>query len=187
MHLKISSVKMSARVGELNNCISSADRVQLNEICYYSVLKWVAVTWLNRWVLIYYLQTSSTSRTKSQNLHVSWLVLPLSCPKPLKPGVKSQMKMYLERRRQAMLQLHLNDRQFYGLLRCVLYQRFDGSPNEGCQDTKKVNFKWYFYHTVTPVFHFKSIGFTHWDTMTRICVCKLCHHWPREWHRPLVP
>ena len=34
--------------------------------------------------------------------------------------------MYLEQRRQSMLQLHLSDQQFYYLLRRVLYERFDG-------------------------------------------------------------
>ena len=38
-------------------------------------------------------QTSHTNRTKSQNLNVSRLVLQLSLPNPLKPGVKSRMKM----------------------------------------------------------------------------------------------
>ena len=52
-------------------------------------------------------------------------VLQLSFPNPLKLGVKSKMKMQLEHRRQAMLQLHLSDQQSYCLLRCDLYQRFD--------------------------------------------------------------
>ena len=39
----------------------------------------------------------------------SCLVLQLSLPDPLKPGVKSRMKMELEQRRQAMLQLHKSD------------------------------------------------------------------------------
>ena len=64
---------------------------------------------------------SSISRTKFQNLNDSRLVLQLSLPNPLKPDVKSRMKMQLEQRRQAMLQLHLGDQQFYCLLRCVLY------------------------------------------------------------------
>ena len=38
-----------------------------------------------------YRQNSNTSRTKSQNLNVSRLVL--SVPNPLKPGVKSKMEM----------------------------------------------------------------------------------------------
>ena len=59
-----------------------------------------------------YQKTSSISRTKSQNLNASRLVLQLSLPNPLKPGVKSRMKMQLEQRRQAMLQLQLSDQQF---------------------------------------------------------------------------
>ena len=39
--------------------------------------------------------------------------LQLSLPNPLKPGVKSRMKMYLGQRQQAMLQLHLSDQQFF--------------------------------------------------------------------------
>ena len=38
-------------------------------------------------------QTSNVSRTKSQNLNVSNLVLKLSFPNPLKSGVKSRMEM----------------------------------------------------------------------------------------------
>ena len=40
-----------------------------------------------------YRKTSSISRTKSQNLYVSNLVMQLSLLNPLKPGVKSRMKM----------------------------------------------------------------------------------------------
>ena len=40
-----------------------------------------------------YRKTSSISRTKSQNLNVSSLVLQLSLPNPLKQGRKSGMKM----------------------------------------------------------------------------------------------
>ena len=43
-----------------------------------------------------YRKTSSISHTKSQSLNVSHLVLQLSLPNPLKPGVKSSMKMELE-------------------------------------------------------------------------------------------
>ena len=67
------------------------------------------------------------SGTKSQNLYVSRLFLQLSLPNPMKPGVKSRMKMWLEQRRQVMLQLHLSDRQFYCLLRWDLYQRLYGT------------------------------------------------------------
>ena len=40
-----------------------------------------------------YRKTSSISRTKSQNFNASRLVLQLSLPNPLKPNVKSSMKM----------------------------------------------------------------------------------------------
>ena len=59
--------------------------------------------------------------TKHQDLNNSPLALQLSLPNPLKPGVKSGMKMSLEQRRQAMLQLHLSDEQFYCLPMCDLY------------------------------------------------------------------
>ena len=59
-------------------------------------------------------QASNISRTESQNLNVSRLVLMLSLPNPLKPGVKS------------MPQLHLSDQQVYYLLRCGLYWMCDG-------------------------------------------------------------
>ena len=39
-----------------------------------------------------YRQTFNTRRTKPQNLNVSRLVLQLSLPNLLKPGVKSRMK-----------------------------------------------------------------------------------------------
>ena len=69
----------------------------------------------------YYPKISNIRRTQIPNFNVSRLVLQLSLPNPMKPGVKSRMKMQLEQRRQAMLQLHLSDRQFYCLLMCVLY------------------------------------------------------------------
>ena len=46
-----------------------------------------------------YRKKSSISRTKSQNLNVSCILLQLSSLNPLKPGVKLRMKMYLEQRR----------------------------------------------------------------------------------------
>ena len=64
-----------------------------------------------------YRKISNIRRTKSQNLNESRLVLQLSLPNPLNPGVKSRMKMELEQRRQAMLQLHLSDQQ----LNCLLH------------------------------------------------------------------
>ena len=68
-----------------------------------------------------YRRTSSISRTKFQNLNVSCIHMQLSSLNPLKLGVKLRMKMLLEQRRQAMLQLHLSYQQFYCLLRCDLY------------------------------------------------------------------
>ena len=68
-----------------------------------------------------YCQTSNISHTEFPNLNVSRLVLQLSLTNPFIPGVKSRRKMYLEQRRQAMLQLHLTDQQFYCLQRCILY------------------------------------------------------------------
>ena len=73
-----------------------------------------------------YRQVSNISHTKSQHLKDSRIVLRLSLPNPLKPDVNSRMKMQLEQRRQAMLQLHQSDRQFYCLLGCVLYWRLYG-------------------------------------------------------------
>ena len=59
-----------------------------------------------------YRQISNIRRTKSQNINVSRLVLQLSLPSLLKPRIKFRMKMSLEQRQQAMLQLHLIDQQF---------------------------------------------------------------------------
>ena len=76
-----------------------------------------------------YRQTFNIRTTNSKNLNVSGLVLQLSLPSPFTPYVKSRMKMEFEQHRQAMLQLHLSDQQFYGLLRCDLYWywRFGGN------------------------------------------------------------
>ena len=60
-----------------------------------------------------YRKTSGISHTKSQNLNVSCIVWQLFSIYPLKPGVKLRMKMQLEQRRQAMLELHLSYQQFY--------------------------------------------------------------------------
>ena len=45
----------------------------------------------------------------------------MSMPNPLKPGIKSKMKMYLEQRRQVMLQQHLSDQQVYCILNSILH------------------------------------------------------------------
>ena len=61
---------------------------------------------------------SDISRTKLQNLNDSGLVLHLSLPSSLKPGVRARMKMQLS----ALLQLHLSDQQFHCQLRYGLYE-----------------------------------------------------------------
>ena len=68
-----------------------------------------------------YCDISNISYTKCPNFNDSHLVLQLSLPNPLKPDVKLRMKMQLEQCRQALLQLHLSDQQFYWPLRCTLY------------------------------------------------------------------
>ena len=68
-----------------------------------------------------YCLTSNIRHTTFQNLNVSCLVLLLSLTNPLKQGVKSRMKMQLEQRWQAMLQLHLSSQQLHCLLRYDLY------------------------------------------------------------------
>ena len=49
------------------------------------------------------------------------MIVVWSLPNPLKPGIMLRMKIYLEQRRQAMLQLHLSDQWFYCQLSRVLY------------------------------------------------------------------
>ena len=65
--------------------------------CHFLTLRW------HRWqyhpcerpgsVYSTYRKTSGISRTKSQNLNVSCILLQLSSPNPLKPGAKLRMKM----------------------------------------------------------------------------------------------
>ena len=81
----------------------------------------ITAVWSVKRIEYQYHQISNVSLTKCQNLNVSGLVLQLSLCNLLEPGVKSKMKMQLEQRRQAMLQLHLSDQQFHCLLRCCLY------------------------------------------------------------------
>ena len=71
-------------------------------------------------------QNSDISRTRSLNWNDARLVLQLSLPNALMPGDKPWMKMKLEQRRQAMLQLHLIDQHIYCILSCPLYERSDG-------------------------------------------------------------
>ena len=68
-----------------------------------------------------YRKISNITRTKSESLNDSRFTLQLSLPNPLKPDLKSRMKMQLEQRR------HLCDQQVYCLLLCVLYKRFYGT------------------------------------------------------------
>ena len=103
-------------------CHDSAALYASHIICYHLCI-WIMIGSLSGpaygWCM--YRQVSNIRRTKSQHLKDSHTVLRLSLPNPLKPDVKSRMKMWLEQRRQAMLQLHLNDRQFNCLLMCILY------------------------------------------------------------------
>ena len=64
-------------------------------------------------------QTPSISRTNYQHLNVSHFVLQSN---PMQPGVKSKMKMPLEQRRQAMIQLHLSDQQVNSPLRRIMLE-----------------------------------------------------------------
>ena len=72
-------------------------------------------------IVLAYCEISNITRTKLQNWNDSHLVLQLFLPNPLKPVIKSIIKMLLEQRRQALLQLHLRYEQCYCLLRCNLY------------------------------------------------------------------
>ena len=78
-------------------------------------------------------EISNIRHTKSQNLTVSRLVLQLSLCSILKPGVKSRMKMLLEQRRQALLQLHLSDQQLYCLLSSNSYWRIEGTRSSSAR------------------------------------------------------
>ena len=78
----------------------------LNNIIPYNIFEKLNCPYQN----IIYRRIFNIRRTKSPNLNVSRLVLQLSLPNPMKPSVKSRMKMWLVQRRQAMRQLHLSDR-----------------------------------------------------------------------------
>ena len=54
----------------------------------------LAASATNQYITIYR-QTSNIRHTKSQNLNVSYLVLQLSLPYPLKPGVNLRMNIYI--------------------------------------------------------------------------------------------
>ena len=68
---------------------------------------------ITAYVYVYH-QSTNKGRPKFQNLNVSRLVLQLSLPNPMKPGVKSRVNMELEQRWQAMFKLHLSDQYFHG-------------------------------------------------------------------------
>ena len=54
---------------------------------------WFIVIWNNEfWIQIYYRKISNIRRTKSPNLIVPHLVLQLSLPNPIKPGVRSRIR-----------------------------------------------------------------------------------------------
>ena len=53
----------------------------------------ILAVWSSSSCLINYRKTSSISRTKSQNINVSCILLQLSSLNPLKPGVELRMKM----------------------------------------------------------------------------------------------
>ena len=71
-------------------------------------------------------QFSNKSDTESPNINISRLVLQSSLSDPLKPGVKFRMQMWLEQRRQAMLQLHSSDQKFH----CQLVYKVDRSNQD---------------------------------------------------------
>ena len=66
----------------------------------------------------------------SKNLILYRLGVQIPLPNLFQLGLKSKMKMYLEQRRQAMLQLHLSDKQFYCPPSCDLYWMFNGDDKE---------------------------------------------------------
>ena len=103
-------------------------------------------------------QTSNIRSAEHQILNVSRLVLQLPLCNPLKPGVKSRMKMWLEQRRQALLQLHLRDQQFYCLLKCVFYESF--YDNFVWRVTLRMHNQYFVVpcHTFTDILHGCLIG-----------------------------
>ena len=91
-----------------------------------SALKWFLVCWNQTGSVVridnIYLPSILWYKTHSipkHNCFSSHLAVVFA--QSIETSVKLRMKMYLEQRRQAMLQIHLSDQQFYCLLRCVLY------------------------------------------------------------------
>ena len=67
-----------------------------------------------------------------------------------------------------MLQLHLSDQQFHCLLRCYLYERFDGNPIK-LQHTQD-----FFLNTLYMLHdNMEFSHLTHWGPATHICFSKL--------------
>ena len=112
-------------------CNSIANALELRFSCTITLLccDYVIISGFVRYIhsypsrLLYWrlLKADDYHHTKSHNLNVSCLSLQLFLCNLLKPVVKSRMKMWLEQRRQGILQLHLSDQQFYCLLRWDLY------------------------------------------------------------------
>ena len=74
-------------VGQLHQYLPNGFPSQRAKKCMHVMTSsWCTYEWIYR-------QTSNISFTKSQNWNVSPLNLQLSLPNPLKPGVKSRMKM----------------------------------------------------------------------------------------------
>ena len=109
----------------MNDCVTTTKQSTTKPCAYFlgytvTPLGPLSLTSTDSYIITHR-KVSNIRHTRSQNWNDSHLVLKSPLPNPLKPGVKSRMKMYLEQRRQAMLQLHLSDRQFNCPLRCVLY------------------------------------------------------------------
>ena len=76
-------------------CPSLPVNKEFHQAGYLGFLQLAEINWayaMGKW-LHTYRQISNIGRTKSQHLDVPRLVLQLSLPKPLKPGVKLRMKM----------------------------------------------------------------------------------------------
>ena len=85
----------------INNLINNNIRFYVSEGRIKKTFRWMNEISLKT-VFNNYCQISDISRTISQNLIVSRLVLESSLPNPLKTDVKSRMKMKSEQHRQAI-------------------------------------------------------------------------------------
>ena len=65
--------------------------VLLNANVSYQIIEWYWHQFI--WTLLTYCTYNYARRTQAQNVNVPRLILQLSLPNPLKPGVKSRMKM----------------------------------------------------------------------------------------------